>query len=306
MSTAICERADELDAATAAPPAQPAGAPPARGRPSWSGLLRLSLVAVPVKAYPALSSATAVHFNQLHADCGQRIQYQKRCPQHGPVETAEIVRGYQYAPEQYVLVEADEVDKIRPVKDKALVLEQFVPAHQVDPVLWAGRSLYLAPDGIGAQHPYGVLAQALQEGRKWAIGRVVLSGSRHLVLVRPAGPVLVMDVLHYPATVRPAAAFADLRGAMGSPEEIRLANMLIDAASGSVDWSRFRDTTTEELTALIEAKIAGRPLAAPSEEPVAVLQLLDALKQSVAAVKDQPKAAPAKSRKPRAQRRAAG
>src|SRR5271165_5596223 len=174
MSTAICERADELDAATAALPVQPAGAPPARGRPSWSGLL---------------------HFNQLHADCGLRIQYQKRCPQHGPVETAEIVRGYQYAPDQYVLVEADEVDKIRPVKDKALVLEQFVPAHQVDPVLWAGRSLYLAPDGIGAQHPYGVLAQALQEGRKWAIGRVVLSGSRHLVLVRPAGSVLVMDVL---------------------------------------------------------------------------------------------------------------
>ena len=100
MSTAICERADELDAATAAPPAQPAGAPPARGRPSWSGLLRLSLVAVPVKAYPAVSTTTATHFNLLHADCGQRLQYQKRCPQHGPVEAADIVRGYQYGPDQ--------------------------------------------------------------------------------------------------------------------------------------------------------------------------------------------------------------
>src|ERR1700686_2890085 len=107
MSTAICERADELDAAPAAPPAQPAGAPPARGRPSWSGLLRLSLVAVPVKAYPALSSAAAIHFNQLHADCGQRIHYQKHCPVHGAVEAADIVRGYQYAPDQYVVVEPE-------------------------------------------------------------------------------------------------------------------------------------------------------------------------------------------------------
>jgi DNA end-binding protein Ku len=223
------------------------------------------------------------------------------------VESAEIVRGYQYAPDQYVLIEADDLEKIRPAKDKALVLEQFIAAHQVDPVLFAGRSLYLAPDGIGAQHPYGVLAQALQQGRKWAIGRVVLAGSRQLVLVRPAGPVLVMDVLHYPAAVRPAAAWeTDLRAGTGTPEELRLANMLIDAASSSLDWSKYRDTTTEELTALIEAKIAGRPLAAPPEEPVAVLQLLDALKQSVAVIKGQPKAAPAKPRKPRAQRRAAG
>jgi DNA end-binding protein Ku len=307
VSAAICERAQELAVPTAAAPVKSAGAPAPRGRPSWSGLLRLSLVGVPVKAYPALSSATTVHFNQLHANCGQRVQYQKRCPQHGPVESAEIVRGYQYAPDQYVVIESDELDKIRPAKDKALVLEQFLGVNQVDPALFAGRSLYLVPDGIGAQHPYGVLVQALQQGRKWAIGRVVLSGTRQLVLVRPAGQVLVMDVLHFPAEVRPAAAWeAELRSSSGTPEELRLASMLIDAAGGSLDWSKCRDTTTEEMTALIEAKIAGRPVAAPAEEPVAVLQLLDALKQSVAAVKGPPKAAPAKPRKPRAQRRATG
>src|SRR4029077_4325432 len=110
-------------------------------------------------------------------------------------------RGYQYAPDQYVVIEPEELDRLRPAKDKALVLEQFVAAHQVDPVRFAGRSLYLLPDGLGAQHPYAVLSQALQQAGKWALGRVVLSSNRQLVLVRPAGRILVVDVLHYPAAV---------------------------------------------------------------------------------------------------------
>ena len=131
MSTAIYERSDTAAAQTGAASALAAGVP--RGRPSWSGLLRLSLVAVPVKAYPAQSGAAAIHFNQLHANCGQRIQYQKRCPAHGAVQAADIVRGYPYAPDQYVVVEPEELDKVRPAKDKALVLEQFVAVHEVDP-----------------------------------------------------------------------------------------------------------------------------------------------------------------------------
>jgi DNA end-binding protein Ku len=305
MSTAICER-PEPSTETAASPATPTGAASPRGRSSWSGLLRLSLVAVPVKAYPACSTSAAIHFNQLHANCGQRVQYQKRCPVHGSVEAAEIVRGYQCAPDQYVVVEPDELEKVRPAKDKALVLEQFLAVHDVDPVLFAGRSLYLLPDGVAARHPYGVVAEALQQGGKWALGRVVLSANRQLVLVRPWGRLLVMDVLHYPAQVRAAATWeAELRGNAASAEEMRLASTLIDAASRPVDWSGFRDVTAEELTTLIEAKVAGRPLAASTEEPVAVLHLLDALKQSVAAVQDT-KTAKAKPQKSRSQRRAAG
>jgi DNA end-binding protein Ku len=182
-----------------------------------------------------------------------------------------------------------------------------VPAHEVDPVLFAGRSLYLLPDGLAAQHPYGVVAEALQQGGKWAIGRVVLSTNRQLVLVRPVGHLLVMDVLHYPTEVRAAATWeGELRGSAASAEESRLAGALIEAASRPLDWSQYRDVTAEELTTLIEAKIAGRPVAAPTEEPMAVLQLLDALKQSVAAVPIAPKMSEAKPRKPRSQRRATG
>lgn len=288
----------------AAVPPRPAGVTPARGRPSWSGLLRLSLVAVPVKAYPAHSSAAAIHFNQLHARCGQRIHYQKRCPVHGPVEAADIVRGYPYAPDQYVLIEPEELDKVRPAKDKALVLEQFLPAFQVDPLFFAGRSLYVLPDGLAAQHPYGVLAEALHKSGRWALGRVVLSSQRHLVLIRPQGRLLVMDVLHYPATLRPAAAWeADLRPSTASAEETHLAAILIDAATSPLDWGRYRDTTTEELTALIEAKVAGQPLPTASAEPRAVILLLDALKQSVAAVQDKTEPVKATTRKQRSSKR---
>jgi len=271
-----------------------------RGRSSWSGLLRVSLVAVPVKAYPAVSSTSASpHFHLLHAGCGRRIGYQKHCPRHGPVEADAIVRGYEYAPGQHVVVEVEELDKLRPARDKALVLEQFLAVGEVDPVFFSGRSLYLLPDGPAAQHPYAVLVDALRKSARAALGRVVLSGSRQLVLVRPAGKLLAMDVLHYPAQVRQARAWeSDLTASVATSAEQELAAQLIALSSGPLDWSRYRDTSAEELAALLQAKIAEQPAAVPAEEPVAVLQLLDALKQSVAAADrtDQTNRKPGKGR----------
>jgi DNA end-binding protein Ku len=304
MFTELWKRPGESTTDSSALPTVAAGP---QGRPSWSGLLRLSLVAVPVKAYPTRSSTAGVHFHQLHADCSQRINHQKRCPAHGPVENAAIVRGYQYARDQYVVVEPEELDKVRPAKDKALVLEHFVDVHQVDPVLFAGRSLYLLPDGMAARHPYGVLAEALEKAGKWALGRVVLSAQRQLVLVRPRSNLLVMDLLHYPAEIRPSpTGQAGLPGGAATAEEIQMTRTLIEARSGPCDWSRYRDETTEELTALIDAKVAGQPLAAPAEEPVAALRLLDALKESVAAIQADPQVAETPRRKARSSRRDAG
>jgi Ku protein len=179
----------------------PCVAPRSRGRPSWSGLLRLSLVSLPVKAYAAVSSTSTSHFHLRHAGCGQRISYAKHCPHHGPVEADAIVKGYEYAPDQYVVVEPQELEQLRPTRDKALVLEQFVAVEEVPPTFFAGRCLYLVPDGAAAQHPYGVLVAAFQQAGRAALGRVVLSNQRQLVLVRAIGRLLVLDVLHYPAQV---------------------------------------------------------------------------------------------------------
>jgi DNA end-binding protein Ku len=283
--------------------AWPASAPP--GRPSWSGILRLSLVAVPVKAYAAVTGGSrAPQAHLLHADCGQRIAYPKHCPRHGPVSADAIVKGYEYAPDRYVVVDSQELDRLRPARDKALLLEQCLPVAQVDPALFAGRSLYLLPDGAAAQHPYAVLTEALRQAGQGALGRVVLSSQRQLVLVRPAGRVLVLDVLHYPAQVRSAASWeAAVPACAASEAERALASQLIALSSGTVDWGRYRDTSAEELADLLQAKIAQQPPVAPVEEPV-VLSLLDALKQSVAQVEQAaPETTTARKRKPRAGRK---
>jgi len=283
--------------------ALPASAPP--GRPSWSGILRISLVAIPIKAYPAVtSSSRGPQAHLLHADCGQRITYHKHC--HGPVPADAIVKGYEYAPDRYVVVDSQELDRLRPARDQALLLEQCIPVAQVDASLFAGRSLHLLPDGAAAQHPYAVLAEALAAAGQGALGRVVLSSQRQLVLVRPAGQVLVLDVLHYPAQVRsPASWETALPACVSSEAERTLANQLIALSGGAVDWGRYRDTNAEELAALLQTKMAQQPPAVPTEEPV-VLSLLDALKQSVAQVAQveaNPETTTAKTRKSRTRRR---
>jgi DNA end-binding protein Ku len=272
-------------------------------RPTWSGLLRFSLVAIPIRAYPAARSSSASRFHFLHANCGQRIAYHKHCPRHGQVEADAVVRGYAYARGRHVVVEPEELDKLRPARDKALVLEQFLSIAEVDPSFYAGRSLHLLPDGQAAQHPYAVLVAALHEAGKAALGRVVLSSQRRLVLVRPAGRVLALDVLHYPAQVRRATAWeSDVPACAATAAELDLASKLIAMGSGPVDWTRYRDTSAEELTTLIEAKIANQSPAAGADEPV-VLHLLDALKQSVAAACTGRTSEPAaKGRKPRGPR----
>jgi len=259
--------------------------PVPRGRASWSGLLRLSLVAVPVKAYPAVATGEALQLNQLHCQCKERIRYEKHCPLHGKVEADEIVKGFQYAPDQYVVIEPEELENIRPLQDKALTLEQFVDPAEVDAVRFSGRTLYLLPDGIGAHRPYRVLAEALQQRGLWALGRVVMSGHRYGVVIRSISDLLSVHFLHEPAQVRLAATYAaQLRAETVSPEELKLATTLIDGASGPVDFDAYRDDAAAQLERLVEAKVAGREVAvADTQEPPQVIELLSALKQSVAA-----------------------
>ena len=176
-------------------------------------------------------------------------------------------------------------------------------AGQHDPAqCLSGRSLYLLPDGLAAQHPYLVLSQALRERRKWALGRIVLSGHRRLVLVRPAGTILALHVLHFPAQVRPSSPWqAEVRADPIHPAEKDLAAKLIDATAQPIVWSEYRDDSAEQLAALVQAAVQKRPLTPPPSEPVPVLPLLEALQQSVAkALRTQtPATEPAPAGRPR-------
>lgn len=260
------------------------------GRPSWSGLLQINLVGIPLKAYPAVRTRQAPAFHQLHAACGQRIRCPKHCPAHGPLTTADIVRAYEYGPGQHLVLEAEELDQLRPPQDRALRLERFASPDHCDPLLFSGRSLYLLPDGPAAVHGYGVLQEVMAARSRWGVGQMVLSGQRQVVLVRPIGQVLVLHVLHYPELVRAwPAAPPSSRAALDA--ELDLAGQLLDAASGPVSWSSYRDETAAEMRALVEAKLQGRS-ASTEPEPV-LLPLLEALQQSLAATNGTPEVAAA-------------
>jgi DNA end-binding protein Ku len=243
------------------------------------------LVTVPVKAYPAVASSEAIQLNQLHRGCGRRIRYEKHCPVHGKVEADQIIKGYQYAPDKYVVIETEQLEAIRPAKDKALTLETFIPPEDVDPARFSGRTLYLLPDGLAAHRPYCVLTEALRERGLWALGRVAMSGHRYGVVVRQLDRFLSVHFLHDPVLVRSAASLAcRLRAESSSAEELRLAATLIDGATGPPDWSAYRDDAAAQLERLVEVKVAGREAAiADAEDQPQVIELLTALKESVAA-----------------------
>jgi DNA end-binding protein Ku len=204
-------------------------------------------------------------------------------------------------------VEPDELDDLRPAQDRALRLERFVPPDQCDPLAFSGRSLYLVPDGPAAEPAYGVLCQALSQRQRWAVGRLVLGGHRQLVVVRPLQSTLVLLVLHYPEQVRacprPAPLPTPSPGQAG--EELRLAEQLIEAASGRVDWTAYPDQAAQELRALIDLKLHGRP-AAVVEVPCPVLPLVEALRQSLAATEGPKAAKAARPRRPQRPSQARG
>jgi DNA end-binding protein Ku len=251
--------------------------------------LQLGLLAVPVKAYPATASAPELPAHLLHAGCGRRLRYEKRCPAHGPVDAGAVVKGYEHAPERFVVLDEAELEPLRPARDRALALDCFLDLGRFDPLLFAGRALYLAPDGPAARPAYAVLAHALGQRHQGALGRLVLSGRRRLALLRPAGRVLALHLLHFPAQLRgPAALEAALGAGPVGAAEARLAGALLDAYSRPVRWSDYRDDSAERLAALVEARVRGQGPPAPAPEEAPALALLDALRQSVAAVHTPP------------------
>ncbi len=258
-------------------------------RASWKGFIRLSLVSVPVQAYTASASGGGkIHLNQLHDKCGSRIRYHKVCPIHGEVPNDEIVRGYEYAKGQYAVIDLDELDKLRSESDRSINLEHFFDPAQLDPTSYSGQSYYLAPDGPAGQKPYALLRQAMADHNVYAVGQVVISGKEQLVLLRPMEKLLVLETLQYASELKEPAGFEDLVGEPSfSSKELELTKTLVDATtSEELNLAQYQDLYTERLTALVEAKVAGKEVVAtPEEEAPAVINLMDALKASIAQTK---------------------
>lgn len=259
-------------------------------RAVWSGFIQFSLVSVPVKAYTAAVSGGggAPGLNQLHKECNSRIQYKKTCPIHGEVPNDQIVSGYQFADGQYVVVEPEEIQKLRPKSAKNISIAAFVKEDAIDPSMFSGRSYYLLPDGPVAQRPYALLVKAMTEQKRQAFAQVVMSGRDKIMLVRPVGKLLMMSEITYASDMKPRSEFeGDVADVEVNANELKLAKTLTDAlAEDEFDLSAYRDSYAEQLNKLIELKVEGKEVVAPPDEPAPqITNLMDALQKSLADAK---------------------
>ena len=264
-------------------------------RPIWKGYLKLSLVTVPVKVYSA-TSAHSLSFNQLHAACNSRINYTKTCPVHGAIPNEEIVRGYAYEKDRYVIMDDQDFEKVRLESTKAISIVRFVEASDIDPIYY-GSAYYLEPDGKIAREAYATLRDAM--AGKVAIAKVVLRGKEDLVGVRVADGVPVMSALYYADEVRSTAELEELKEApKPDAEAIQLARQLISGLAGPFEPAIYKDEYQEQLLAIIQEKVEGREavVADQGAEPLRVVNLMEALKKSLAAggAASRSKAAPAR------------
>jgi DNA end-binding protein Ku len=271
-------------------------------RSSWKGYLKLSLVSVPVRGYTANVAASEIRLNQLHSECHNRIRYQKVCPVHGEVPKEEIVSGYEYAKGEYVVIEPEELTKLRGERERAVTLDAVLSQHTIDPVYFTDKTYYLVPDGAVGQKPFALIQQCLTDGELQAVGRVVLFGREELVLVRPVDKALAMTALKFEAEVAHADTLREeLEETTVTKEELKLTKTLLEAfEKPDFSLAEYKDHYVEELTKLIEAKVEGREVVAPpSREEPHVINLMDALKKSVAAAKRGGKREEPSARKPR-------
>ncbi|HVP19234.1 MAG TPA: Ku protein [Spirochaetia bacterium] len=252
---------------------------------SWKGFLKLSLVSVPVKAYTATATGSDITLHQLHAKTHTRIQYKKVAPEVGEVSPDEIVKGYEYAKGQYVIVDDDELDKLRTESDKSVRIDGFITPDELSSVYLGGRTYYLTPDGPVGQKPYSLLMKGMQDNKVSAIAEVVISQKEQVVLLRPVEGVLAMTVLIRKDEVKPASAFKDeIAETQLSEAEISLTDTLIKASMiKGFDYGKYRDVYKEKLTKLIQMKIEGKEVVQvrDPEEPK-IINLMEALKRSVA------------------------
>jgi DNA end-binding protein Ku len=251
-------------------------------RPTWKGFLKISLVNIPVRVFPATDSAATISFNQLHAECQTRIQQKRWCPTcDREVPMSEIAKGYEFEKGRYVVMTEEDVAKVRPESTRVIDLVQFTDAAAIDPI-YIERPYYLAPDGAMATEAFAVMREGMKG--KAGIGKLALYGREYLVAVEPREKGLVMYTMRHTKEVRSMDNIEELDHvpAKVKPDEIKLAKQVIGNFEGELNLSEYRDEYQEELQRIIDAKIAGEEVVATAEEtPPKVVNLMDALRQSL-------------------------
>ena len=278
-------------------------------RAIWSGSISFGLLNVPVKLYSAVSRKS-VSFRELRESDGSRIRHKRVAEADGEeVAYDKIVKGYEVAPEQYIVITRDELEEIDPKKTRAIEIQDFVDLDEIDPIYF-DHPYYLGPDK-GAEKAYSLLVKAMADANKVAVARFVLRNRENLAAIRATGDVLTMATMRFADEV---VSVDEVTEAVAQPEEkprkqeVDMAKALIDSLSADFEPDKYRDEYREQLLALIERKAKGEKVVEPASEapqPTRAPDLMAALEESLAAVKGEPLAgddgepkrkAPAKSR----------
>jgi DNA end-binding protein Ku len=275
-------------------------------RTIWNGSLSFGLVTIPVGLAVA-QQRKDVSFRTLHRECGSPIKQKRWCPVHErEVEQDELVKGWEFAKGQFVVVEESDLEAVELKRSRSVELVRFVPLAEVDP-LYFDRAYYLAPadDEVG-RRPYALLLLALRDTQMAAVGKFVLWGKENLCLVRPLDGALVLELLYYAEDIRPAKEIVEAVGDTDVKDaELAMARQLVESLAGTFDPEDYANEYRGELRAMLEAKLAGQEIVQPEPLPEAapVIDLVEALKQSIAAAKPEPKPA---EKKPRRRKAATG
>ena len=250
-------------------------------RAIWKGYVRFSLVTIPVRVYNAVDTEQRISFNQLHKDDNGAIGYEKKCRKCGKtVAIEDIVKGYQYEPDQYAIVEKDDIEKIKLKSTKVIEIEGFISAKEVSPMLY--ESPYFAgPDGPVASKAFALLSQTLKETGKVGIGKVVLRDREDVVLIAPQEGGIVLYKLRYPNEVRAMKDVPQLDGQVVDKNQLKLARNLVDSMAKTFKKLDLTDKYHDALREMIQAKIEGKEVVTVEEEPKAVVDIMSALKQSI-------------------------
>jgi DNA end-binding protein Ku len=275
-------------------------------RPTWKGYLKVSLVTIPIKVFPATESAAAISFNQLHAECKTRIQQKRWCPHcEREVSNTELVKGYEHEKGQYVIVDEEDLQKVRVESTRVIDLAQFTDDTAIDPI-YLERPYYLAPDGPVAREAFAVIREGMVG--KAGIGKVALYGREYLVKVQPREKGLIMYTLRHAAEIRSMEAIDELADMPASvkPDEVKLAKQVMGTFEGDVDLEEYRDDYQVGLREIIDAKIEGREIVTQEvEAPPKVVNLMEALRKSLDTISaSKKKAAPPLEREAAPKKRA--
>ncbi len=278
-------------------------------RAIWTGTISFGMVTIPVKLYSALNRKN-VRFHQLSGKSGVRVAQKRVDPQSGEeVPYENIVKGYEIAPDRYVVIEPGELEALEPKKTKTIEIEDFVELSQIDPILY-DHPYYLAP-GPGGAKPYRLLLEAMKETGKVAIARVVIRSKEQLVAIRTMGEVLGMATMIFSDEVLPAERVDEVAEAASvktTKRELDMAKQLVGSLSGDFEPEKYRDSYREQVLAMIERKAQGEKIAVqppPEEVTAPAPDLMSALKASLEAVRAREGDGAAGAGKPAAKKAAA-